>query len=108
MASEAINLVAIIYPKPDKAAELSALMAEVTQKVQANEPDTLLYYAFTNEQNKDEIIVVERYRNAAALDAHVKGPHFQEFVKKASALMAKPFELKKGGFLPASAGVARL
>jgi len=36
-------------------------MAEVTQKVQANEPDTLLYYAFTNEQNKDEIIVVERY-----------------------------------------------
>ena len=36
-------------------------MAEVTQKVQAHEPDTLLYYAFTNEQNKDEIIVVERY-----------------------------------------------
>lgn len=49
-----------------------------------------------------------RYRNAAALDAHVKGPHFQEFVKKASGLMAKPFELKRGGFLPASAGVARL
>lgn len=81
MASEAINLVAVIYSKPEKAAEvsksfcapfficntitdkiqLSALMAEVTQKVQAHEPDTLLYYAFTNEQNKDEIIVVERY-----------------------------------------------
>lgn len=37
-------------------------MAEVTQKVQAHEPDTLLYYAFTNEQNKEEIIVVERYQ----------------------------------------------
>lgn len=49
-----------------------------------------------------------RYRNAAALETHVKGPYFQKFVKKAAGLMAKPFELKKGGFLPASAAVARL
>ena len=37
-----------------------ALVTEVTQKVQANEPDTLIYYAF-RVQGKDEIVVVERY-----------------------------------------------
>lgn len=50
-----------------------------------------------------------RYRNAAALQAHAQGPHFKAFVAKAAPLMAKPFELKKAdGILPASVGVARL
>lgn len=50
-----------------------------------------------------------RYRNEAAMQAHVQGPYFQAFASRASELMAKPFELKKGiGILPSSAGVARL
>ena len=50
-----------------------------------------------------------RYRNAAALQTHAQGPHFQAFASKAPGLMAKPFEIKKGGgILPASVGVARL
>lgn len=78
MSSEEINLVAALYPKPGKAEEvrtltvstarpathistnqLSVLLAEVTKKVQANEPDTLLYYAFFVKE-KNEVVVVER------------------------------------------------
>ncbi|KAK5699379.1 hypothetical protein LTS12_028457 [Elasticomyces elasticus] len=111
MASEQVNLVALIYPQPDKLEELSGLIAELTRKVQETEPDTLIYYAYVNEAKKDEkeIIVVERYRNGAALQVHAQGPHFKAFVAKAAPLMAKPFELKKAdGILPASVGVARL
>lgn len=87
MASEQVNLVALIYPQPDKLEEvflvtlfpgnkllyqlqgywlslqLSGLIAELTRKVQETEPDTLIYYAYVNEAKKDEkeIIVVERY-----------------------------------------------
>lgn len=61
----------------------------------------MLIYVFSVPRN--------RYRNAAALQAHAQGPHFKEFVAKAGPLMAKPFELKKAdGILPASVGVARL
>ena len=91
MSSEEVNLVAILYPKPERAGEvcssihilpytlpsiftsgsgvcfhptdhqqLSGLLAELTKKVLANEPDTLTYHAFSTKENS-EIIVVERY-----------------------------------------------
>ncbi|RMJ21179.1 Antibiotic biosynthesis monooxygenase [Aspergillus sp. HF37] len=101
-----VNLVAVLYPKPEKSEELSALLGEVTQKVQANEPDTLLYYAFSTKEN--EIVVVERYRNQAAVQAHVQSPYFREFAAKVPGLVARPMEVKMGAQLGASARVSRI
>ncbi|KAJ5114679.1 hypothetical protein NUU61_000438 [Penicillium alfredii] len=100
-----VNVTAVIYPKPEKFDEVAALFSQVATKVQEHEPDTLLYYAF-QVREKHEIVVVERYKNQAAVQTHVQAPYFREFAAQLPALSAKPWELRAGGFL--SRGVSRL
>ncbi|OGE54094.1 hypothetical protein PENARI_c006G07754 [Penicillium arizonense] len=102
-----INVTAVITPKPENFAEVAALVSAVTKQVQEHEPDTLLYYAFHIEKT-NEIVVVERYKHQAAVQAHMKAPYFREFAGKLPALLAKPTELKAGGFLGGWRGVSRL
>ncbi|KAJ5469546.1 Ras-related C3 botulinum toxin substrate 1 [Penicillium diatomitis] len=54
-----INVAAVLTPKSEKFEEAAALITEVIQKVQANEPGTLLYTAF-QVSGKKEIVIVER------------------------------------------------
>ncbi|KAL5358212.1 hypothetical protein BJX96DRAFT_173237 [Aspergillus floccosus] len=97
MSAEEVNVVAIMYPKPGKHDE-----------VQAHEPDTLIYYAFSIKDG-NEIMVVERYRNQEALQIHLLNPYFRDFGSKAKELMERPYDVKVGsGFLPGSASVTRV
>ncbi|KAF7717276.1 Uncharacterized protein PECH_007555 [Penicillium ucsense] len=102
-----INVAAVLTPKPEKFEEAAALITEVIQKVQANEPGTLLYTAF-QVSGKKEIVIVERYKDQAAVQAHTKTPYFREFSAKIAPLMAKPAELRAGSFLNGDRGVSRL
>ncbi|EPS26661.1 hypothetical protein PDE_01599 [Penicillium oxalicum 114-2] len=102
-----INVAAIVTPKPEKFEEAAALITEVIQKVQANEPGTLLYSAFPV-QGKKEIVIVERYKDQAAVKAHTKTPYFREFSTKIAPLLAKPTDIRAGSFLNGARGVARL
>ncbi|KAE8154244.1 hypothetical protein BDV25DRAFT_121856 [Aspergillus avenaceus] len=106
--SEVINQVAILTPKEGKLDDLVAEIAKLTKGVHENEPETLVYYAYTNAQ-KTEVIVVERYVNQAALDKHMASPYFQDLIKKAPELLGKPLDIKVGSeLLPASAQVIRI
>ncbi|KGO64630.1 Dimeric alpha-beta barrel [Penicillium italicum] len=106
--SEVINQVAVLTAKPEGFDELVAEIANITRNVQEHEPETTVYYAYSIAQT-NEIVVVERYANQAALDKHHAAPYFQELVKKAPALLAKPFDLKVGShLLQDSAQVVRL
>ncbi|KAB8240798.1 antibiotic biosynthesis monooxygenase [Aspergillus flavus] len=108
MASEEVNVVAIMYPKSGKHDELSRHISELTRQVHATEPDTLIYYAFSIKDG-NEIMVVERYRDQDALHMHLLSPHFQEFGSKAAGLMERPYDVKVGhGILPSSVGVTRV
>lgn len=49
-----------------------------------------------------------RYKNQAAVQAHVKSAYFRDFAAKMAKLTAKPSELRAGGFLGGSRGVSRL
>lgn len=42
---------------------------------------------------------IDRYKNQASLDAHVKTAHFQALVEKLNGLVEKPFEVKQGAFV---------
>ncbi|KAL1987760.1 hypothetical protein VTN96DRAFT_2600 [Rasamsonia emersonii] len=101
MSSEEVYLTAIFYPKPDKVDELLAAVQEITKAVQATEPDVLTYFAFRakGQDGKDEVVFVEKYKNQASLDAHVKTAHFQALVEKLPGLVEKPFDLKQGSFI---------
>ncbi|KAJ5124742.1 uncharacterized protein N7515_008567 [Penicillium bovifimosum] len=102
-----INVTAIFYAKPEKFDELANLVTEVIKDVQEHEPDTLLYYAFQLRE-KNEIVIVERYKNRAAIQTHVKSPYFRAFSGKLAPLLAKKTEIRAGGFLSGSRGVSRL
>ncbi|CAL5866521.1 uncharacterized protein PFLUO_LOCUS730 [Penicillium psychrofluorescens] len=102
----AVNVSAVLFPKADKVDEVIALVTEVVRKVQENEPDTLLYYAF-RVQDKNEIVVVERYKNQAAVKTHVQSSYFKEFAAKLGPLADKPMELRNGNML-GSTQVCRL
>ncbi|KAJ5930661.1 hypothetical protein N7454_004688 [Penicillium verhagenii] len=105
--SEELNVAAVLHPKPENFKELAALVTEVIKKVQEHEPDTLLYYAFAV-QEKNEIVIIERYKNQAAVQAHVKAPYFKEFASKIPGLSEKPWELRAGTHLSGVRGVSRL
>ncbi|PLB52360.1 hypothetical protein P170DRAFT_462325 [Aspergillus steynii IBT 23096] len=106
--SDEVNVVAIMYPKAGKHDELASHLAELSRQVQANEPDTLIYYAFSI-NNGSEIMVVERYRDHEALQIHLLGPYFQQFGERASGLMERPYDVKVGnGILDRSTSVLRI
>ncbi|KAJ5864423.1 uncharacterized protein N7529_006339 [Penicillium soppii] len=102
-----INVTAVLTPKPEKFEEVATLVSEVIKQVQEHEPGTLLYYAFQI-KDKNEIVIVERYKDQSAVQAHVKAPYFQIFAGKLPTLLSKPSELRAGGFLGGSRGVSRL
>ncbi|KAJ5377746.1 uncharacterized protein N7496_005155 [Penicillium cataractarum] len=102
-----INVAAVLYPKPEKFEEVAALVTEVVKKVQEHEPDTLVYYAI-KVQDKNEIVIIERYKDQAAIKAHTKSSYFREFASKLPGLMAKPAEMRAGAFLNGARGVSRL
>lgn len=49
-----------------------------------------------------------RYKDQAAVKAHMKSSYFREFSSKLAPLMAKPSEIRAGAFLNGSRGVSRL
>ena len=55
-----------------------------------------------------QVLIRSRYKHQAAVQAHMKAPYFREFAGKLPALLAKPTELKAGGFLGGWRGVSRL
>ncbi|PYH44959.1 putative quinol monooxygenase [Aspergillus saccharolyticus JOP 1030-1] len=108
MASTEVNVTVVAYPQPNKVDEVATLWSELSRQVQANEPDTLFYYAYIN-QDRTAVVVVERYRNQEALVKHSQTPYYQAFMAKAGGLMAKPLEIQLGGGqLPESTKISRL
>ncbi|CAD6439443.1 ded0aac4-fbad-4099-a19a-16c0bfbaea6a [Sclerotinia trifoliorum] len=102
-----IDLIAIIYPKEGKADRVAELLNEISQYIKANEPGTLKYEV-NKEVNKksgaEEIILVESYKDKAAITAHGASEAFKAFGKKLKDedVIAKPMQLKflknVGGF----------
>ncbi|KAJ6111696.1 hypothetical protein N7523_007757 [Penicillium sp. IBT 18751x] len=88
-----LNVAAVLTPKPEKFDEVAALVTEVTKQVQENEPNTLLYYAF---QDKTEIIIVERYKDQQAVQAHTKGPLFPRLRRQAPGTVGEAVGAARG------------
>ncbi|KAH7393609.1 hypothetical protein BKA64DRAFT_676587 [Cadophora sp. MPI-SDFR-AT-0126] len=99
--SSQIDIVAIITPKPGKIDRIVELLSEVSQYVKANEPGTLKYQIT---RGKDEVVMIESYKDKAALGAHGSSTTFKAFQKKMQDedLVGAPMQLKMlkhaGGF----------
>ncbi|MCP4665545.1 MAG: antibiotic biosynthesis monooxygenase [Deltaproteobacteria bacterium] len=81
-----IGVIAKIPVKEGKVEEVIALLKEMVAHV-AKEEGTLAYSLNRDPANPDTIVIMERYRDKAALDAHSSTPHFKELFSKMPAFL---------------------
>ena len=67
----------------DAIAAFKGLMVQV-----AKEEGTLFYTLNRNQSNPNTLVVMERYKDKAALDAHSSSPYFKEFFAKSREFIA--------------------
>ena len=87
MNDRTIRVVARIAARPDKIAELQAVligMVEPTRK----EKGCISYVMHQNTASACDFVCIEEWESHAALDAHLKAPHMQEAFAKAGPLVA--------------------
>ena len=82
-----ISLIAKIPIKEGKFEEAVAAFKELMVEVK-KEQGTLYYTINRSQSSPNTIVVMERYRDKAALDAHSSSSYFKAFLPKSGALMA--------------------
>lgn len=83
-----IGLIATIKVQAGKGADFEAVFTELAKAVRANEPGNLQYELFRASGEADTYYVFEQYKDAAALEAHGKAPHFAAAGPKLGPLLA--------------------
>ena len=81
-----ITVVAKIPVKEGKMEEALAAFGELMDKV-ASEEGTVMYSLNKDNANPNVLVVVEQYKDKAALDAHSSSVHFKTFFTAAAAFI---------------------
>jgi quinol monooxygenase YgiN len=84
-----IGLIAKLKVQEGKGPEFEALFRQLAAKVtdDAIEPGNLLYQLCKSREDPNLYVVMELYKDQAAVDAHGKTPHFTETFPKIGALL---------------------
>jgi len=82
-----ISVIAKIPVKEGKMEEAIAAFKELMVQV-AKEEGTLSYTINQGKSIPNTLVVMERYRDKTALDAHSSSPHFKAFLPKSAGFMA--------------------
>ncbi|KAH6988300.1 hypothetical protein BKA56DRAFT_653901 [Ilyonectria sp. MPI-CAGE-AT-0026] len=106
MAVGGLNIVVTLYPDPGNMPKFTSLVQELTKAVKNNEPGVLVYYTVTTkgEAGEVQVIFIESYVDQAALDAHLKTPHYLKFKEEAASLFVQPPKPAFGALLAGFAG----
>jgi quinol monooxygenase YgiN len=72
-----IALIATLKAKPGKGAELEKAALALVAKVRSDEPGNALYVLCRGDA-PDTYVMLERYHDMAAIDAHRASPHYKE------------------------------
>jgi len=82
-----ISLIAKIPIKEGKVEEAIQAFKELMVRV-AKEEGTLMYTMNRAQSNPNTLVIMERYKDKAALDLHSSTPYFKEFFVKSREFMA--------------------
>lgn len=74
-------LVARYYVRRGDGDEVETALKEMAALVLEREPDCVLYEVNRSQDDPDEFLLYERYRDTAALEAHRATPHFKAIVE---------------------------
>jgi quinol monooxygenase YgiN len=89
-----IGLVATIEVKPGAGAEFEKVAKELVAQVRANEPGCKLYVLHRAEA-ANTYVFLERYVDAAAVEAHRKTDYFKSLGRKMGEFMAGPPKVER-------------
>lgn len=89
-----IGVIARLVVQEGQQDEFEGAMAELMAEVRAAEPGNLLYQVFKKRGSSTEYVVLERYTDQAALDAHGKAPHFQRMLPRLAPTLAGPLDIE--------------
>ena len=82
-----VSVIAKLPIKKGKVEEAIAAIKELMVQV-AREEGTLQYTLNRDPSNPNTLMIMERYKDKAALDAHSSSPYFKEFFAKSREFIA--------------------
>jgi len=82
-----VSVIAKIPVQADKVDSFLAALQELTASV-AQEPGAVLYTANRASSEPNTIVIMERYRDKAALDAHSSSPYLKAFFARMPEFLA--------------------
>ena len=88
-----LTVVAKVYPKAGKDADVEALLLKMATAVQKAEPDCIIYRPHKSTKAPTSHMWYEQYRSDAAFEAHRTAPHLAEYRKQLGTLLEKPTEV---------------
>lgn len=92
-----IHVIAFLHLHPGRRDEFLATLRDLTPLVRAEAGcleytpavDHAPFMGFQSPIGDDTVIVVEKWANPAALDAHIEAPHMKAWGKRVAALMSR-------------------
>jgi quinol monooxygenase YgiN len=85
-----IALVVRFDLRPGTESAFDALVANTTEGIRTEEPDTMLYLCHRVEGEPTARIFYELYRDREAFQAHEEQPHVKAFLQEREQYMARP------------------
>lgn len=73
--SRPIGVVAVMTAKPGAKQDLISAMREITTEIERTEPGCTHFSVYEHPEQPDQVWVMERYADDAALTAHRAAPH---------------------------------
>ena len=89
----AIGIIATLKVQADKASEAEEIFRSLQEQVTKNEDGNLFYSFFKAAEG--EYVVLESYKDEAALAAHGSTDYFKAAGKKMAGFMAGPPDIKR-------------
>ena len=90
----ALGAFVTLKPKPGAAQELRERVLEVAEAVR-DEPGNLLTLAFSDPENPDHMVMLELFRDQAAIEEHRVARSSVELGPAVHALLAEPMTIKR-------------
>lgn len=94
MSQSSIHIVARITAKPDRVAELRAVLEALLTPTR-QEAGCRRYILLQNQQEPTDFTFVEEWVDAAAIDSHMKSAHLQQAFAQAAGLLAAPPDVQR-------------
>ena len=88
-----LTVVARIYPKTGREADVEALLVKMAAAVRQHEPDCLVYRPHRSASEPATFYFYEQYRTDAAFEFHRTAPHLAGYRGQMKELMARPTEI---------------